>query len=45
MDEMNQILKDLELISEQRQQIYDHAYKVYTDAVNSMVSVLLPDER
>ena len=45
MDEMNQILKDLELISEQRQQIYDHAYKVYTDAVNSMVYVLLPDER
>ena len=45
MDEMDQILKDLELISEQHQQIYDHAYKVYTDAVNSMVSVLLPYER
>ena len=45
MDEMDQILKDLKLISEQHQQIYDHAYKVYTDAVNSMVSVLLPDER
>ena len=42
---MDQILKDLELITEQHQQIYDHAYKVYTDAVNSMVSVLLPDER
>ena len=45
MDDMNKTLESLNELAEQRQEVYDKAYQVYTDAVNSMTAVLVPDEQ
>lgn len=45
MDDMNKTLESLNELAEQRQEVYDRAYQVYTDAVNSMTAVLVPDEQ
>lgn len=45
MEDTDKIFKNLNELAEQRQEIYDKAYQVYTDAVNSMTAVLVPDEQ
>lgn len=45
MEDTDKTFKNLNELAEQRQEIYDKAYQAYTDAVNSMTAVLVPDEQ
>lgn len=45
MKDTDKTFKNLNELAEQRQEIYDKVYRAYTDAVNSMTAVLVPDEQ
>ena len=42
---MNKTLESLNELAKQQQEVYDQAYQAYTNAVNSMTAVLVPDEQ